>query len=76
MATATAPAPSVLHPRAAGSRLPRGRSSGGSACSSPGRASARPLMGILGLVMRLTQATLIGISPAWFYRLMTLHGWG
>ncbi|HEU5373632.1 MAG TPA: cbb3-type cytochrome c oxidase subunit I, partial [Gaiellaceae bacterium] len=34
------------------------------------------LMGILGLVMRLTQATVIDLSPAWFYRLMTLHGIG
>ena len=31
-------------------------------------------MGVLGLLMRLTQATVIGLSPAWFYRLMTLHG--
>src|SRR6185437_14131331 len=34
------------------------------------------LMGVLGLVMRLTQATVIGLSPAWFYRLLTLHGVG
>jgi cytochrome c oxidase subunit I len=33
-------------------------------------------MGVLGLLMRLTQATVIGLSPAWFYRLMTLHGSG
>ena len=33
-------------------------------------------MGVLGLIMRLTQATVIGLSPAWFYRLMTLHGAG
>ncbi|HZQ04905.1 MAG TPA: cbb3-type cytochrome c oxidase subunit I [Gaiellaceae bacterium] len=33
-------------------------------------------MGVLGLLMRLTQATVIGLSPAWFYRLMTLHGGG
>jgi cytochrome c oxidase subunit 1 len=33
-------------------------------------------MGILGLVMRLTQATLIDVSPAWFYRILTLHGAG
>ena len=34
------------------------------------------LMGVLGLIMRLTQATVIDLSPAWFYRLMTLHGDG
>jgi len=33
-------------------------------------------MGVLGLIMRLTQATVIGLSPAWFYRLLTLHGTG
>src|SRR6266550_202414 len=33
-------------------------------------------MGVLGLIMRLTQATVISLSPAWFYRLLTLHGIG
>jgi len=33
-------------------------------------------MGVLGLIMRLTQATIIGVSPAWFYRVLTLHGVG
>jgi cytochrome c oxidase subunit I len=33
-------------------------------------------MGVLGLIMRLTQATVISLSPAWFYRLLTLHGVG
>jgi cytochrome c oxidase subunit 1 len=33
-------------------------------------------MGVLGLVMRLTQADMIGVSPAWFYRILTLHGAG
>ena len=33
-------------------------------------------MGVLGLIMRLTQATVIDLSPAWFYRLLTLHGMG
>jgi cytochrome c oxidase subunit 1 len=33
-------------------------------------------MGVLGLVMRLTQAGAISLSPGWFYRLMTLHGGG
>ena len=34
------------------------------------------LMGVLGIVMRLTQATVIGLSPGWFYRILTLHGAG
>src|SRR6185437_4423876 len=34
------------------------------------------LMGLLGLVMRLTQATVISLSPGWFYRILTLHGAG
>jgi cytochrome c oxidase subunit 1 len=33
-------------------------------------------MGVLGLLMRFTQADDTGLSPAWFYRLMTLHGVG
>ncbi len=34
------------------------------------------LMGLLGLVMRLTHGGTITIAPAWFYRIMTLHGAG
>ena len=34
------------------------------------------VMGVLGLIMRLTQATVLDVSPAWFYRLLTLHGAG
>jgi cytochrome c oxidase subunit 1 len=34
------------------------------------------LMGLLGLLMRLDQAGMLVISPAWFYRVMTLHGSG
>ena len=34
------------------------------------------VMGVLGLVMRLTQAGAINLSPGWFYRLLTLHGGG
>lgn len=34
------------------------------------------LMGVLGLLMRLDQSGLVVIPPAWFYRLMTLHGAG
>jgi cytochrome c oxidase subunit 1 len=34
------------------------------------------VMGVVGLSMRLAQATVLDLSPAWFYRLMTLHGVG
>ena len=34
------------------------------------------LMGLAGLAMRLTQANVLGLSPTWFYRLLTLHGAG
>lgn len=34
------------------------------------------LMGLAGLGMRLTQAEVLDISDAWFYRLMTVHGAG
>jgi cytochrome c oxidase subunit 1 len=33
-------------------------------------------MGVLGLLMRLTQADVLGLPPTWFYRLLTLHGAG
>jgi cytochrome c oxidase subunit I len=77
MASVTAPAPSALHPRAA-------------AFTDDARSIERRigllfgttgivlilLMGVLGLIMRLTQATVVDLSTAWFYRLMTLHGMG
>ncbi len=34
------------------------------------------IMGVLGLMMRLTQANVLGLSDDWFYRIMTLHGTG
>lgn len=34
------------------------------------------LMGLLGIAMRLSQATVVHLSSAWFYRAMTLHGVG
>jgi cytochrome c oxidase subunit 1 len=75
--TVAAPRPSALHPRSA-------------AFTEDARPIERRvgllfgatgillilLMGVLGLIMRLTQATVIGLSPAWFYRLLTLHGMG
>jgi len=71
------PAPSALHP-------------GASAFTAEARVVERRLgllfavsgialiavMGVLGLVMRLTQATVLSLSPGWFYRLMTIHGVG
>jgi len=33
-------------------------------------------MGLAGLAMRFTQADVLGLSPSWFYRLLTLHGAG
>jgi cytochrome c oxidase subunit 1 len=77
MAASAAPTTEALHPRAI-------------AFTSEARGVERKLgllfagtgvalvagMGVLGIVMRLTQATVIGLSPAWFYRLLTLHGAG
>lgn len=31
---------------------------------------------LLGLAMRMTQATWLGVQPTWFYRLLTMHGAG
>ncbi|HEY1367740.1 MAG TPA: cbb3-type cytochrome c oxidase subunit I [Gaiellaceae bacterium] len=76
MATAAAPSP-TLHPRAAAFTL---ETAGierrfGLLFGATGVALVA-LMGVLGLTMRLTQATVVDLSPAWFYRLMTLHGTG
>ena len=77
MAAVTAPASSALHPRATAFTV---EASGverriGLLFAATGIGLVA-LMGVLGLIMRLTQATVIGLSPAWFYRLMTLHGGG
>jgi len=76
MATAAARS-SVLHPRAAPFTL---EAAGierrfGLLCLGTGVALVA-LMGVLGLTMRLTQATVLDLSPPWFYRLLTLHGTG
>jgi cytochrome c oxidase subunit 1 len=34
------------------------------------------VMGVLGLLMRLSQGELYTLPPTWFYRIMTLHGAG
>jgi cytochrome c oxidase subunit I len=77
MATATASAPSALHPRAATFTVEaRGIERRLGLLFAATGIALVAVMGVLGLIMRLTQATVIGLSPAWFYRLMTLHGGG
>lgn len=73
----TAPASQVLHPHAATFTVDARRLERlvGLVFAASGLALVL-LMGVLGLVMRLTQATVIGLSPGWFYRLLTLHGVG
>ena len=79
-AATAAPAPDVtaiLHPQAvaftADARLIERRA--GILFGATG-VSLVAVMGVLGLLMRFTQAEVIGLSPEWFYRLMTLHGAG
>ena len=76
-AATTTAAPTVLHPRAAAFTTPARSVERriGLLFASSGLALVL-LMGVLGLVMRLTQATVIGLSPGWFYRILTLHGAG
>lgn len=78
MATATTVAPSrVLHPRAdAFSVEARSVERRIGLLFATGGLVLVLLMGVLGIVMRLTQAAVIGLSPDWFYRLLTLHGAG
>ncbi|MGZ8715933.1 MAG: cbb3-type cytochrome c oxidase subunit I [Gaiellaceae bacterium] len=78
MAAATAaPASAVLHPRAADFTLEaRGVERRIGLLFGATGIALVAVMGVLGLLMRLTQATVLGLSPAWFYRLMTLHGAG
>jgi cytochrome c oxidase subunit 1 len=77
METTAAPASTVLHPRAAeftvDARSIERRI--GLLFAVSGIALVL-LMGLLGIVMRLTQATVISLSPGWFYRILTLHGAG
>lgn len=77
MATTAAPAPAVLHPSAAAFTVEAAGSERriGLLFAATGLALVL-LMGIAGIVMRLDQATVIDVSPAWFYRLLTLHGVG
>jgi cytochrome c oxidase subunit I len=78
MAAATTPQPAgVLHPRSArftvDAWLVERRI--GVLFAASGIALIA-LMGVLGLLMRFTQANVIDLSPGWFYRLLTLHGAG
>ena len=79
-AATAAPAPDVtaiLHPQAvaftADARLIERRA--GILFGATGVALVS-VMGVLGLLLRFTQADVIGLSPGWFYRVMTLHGAG
>jgi cytochrome c oxidase subunit 1 len=77
MATTAAPAPSVLHPDAAAFTVEPhavGRRVG--LLFGASGLAVVAAMGVLGLIMRLTQAEVLGLGQAWFYRLMTLHGGG
>jgi cytochrome c oxidase subunit 1 len=74
---ALAPAPTVLHPAAAAFTVEaRGIERRIGLLFLATGVALIAAMGVLGLIMRLTQATVIGLSPAWFYRLLTLHGTG
>ena len=77
MEAAAAPAPTVLHPRAAALAVSTARVERrvGLLFAATG-VSLVVVMGVLGLIMRLTQAAVISLSPGWFYRLLTLHGTG
>jgi len=76
MATTAAPS-SVLHPRAAPFTLePAGIERRFGLLFAGTGVVLVGLMGVLGLTMRLNQATVIDLSPGWFYRLLTLHGMG
>jgi cytochrome c oxidase subunit 1 len=67
----------VLHPRAAESTpLPRAAERSIGLLFIGSGLAVFALMGLFGLAMRLTQATVLDVSPAWFYRLMTVHGAG
>ena len=78
MASTTAALPSqILHPRAAAFTVEaRGIERRVGLLFAASGLLLVLLMGVLGLVMRLTQATVISLSPGWFYRLLTLHGAG
>jgi cytochrome c oxidase subunit I len=75
--TTTTPPSQVMHPRAAAFTVEaRGIERRIGLLFAISGLALVLLMGVLGLVMRLTQATVIGLSPGWFYRLLTLHGAG
>jgi len=76
-AATAAPASPVIHPRAAAFTVEaRGIERRIGLLFAGTGIALVALLGVFGLLMRLTQATVLGLSPAWFYRLMTLHGAG
>jgi cytochrome c oxidase subunit 1 len=77
MASTTAPAPSVFHPQAAEFTVDARRIERRVGLVYAGTGITLVLlMVVAGITMRLTQATVVDLSPAWFYRLLTLHGVG
>ena len=77
MASVAAPAPTVLHPRAAAFTVTaRGVERRFGLLFAVTGLVLIAMMGVLGLLMRLSQARVIHLSPTWFYRLLTLHGTG
>jgi cytochrome c oxidase subunit 1 len=78
MQTATiTQAPSVLHPAAAEFTIePRPIERRVGVLFAATGVVLFAVMGVLGLLMRFTQAEVLHLSPAWFYRLLTLHGAG
>ena len=77
MASTAAPAPSVFHPRAAEFTVDARRIERRVGLVYAGTGITLVLlMVVAGITMRLTQATVVDLSPAWFYRLLTLHGVG
>lgn len=77
MTTVPAPASTALHPSAAAFTVEaRGVERRFGLLFAATGLCLIAVMGLLGLTMRLTQAKVIHLSPAWFYRLLTLHGTG
>jgi len=77
MATVTPGLPGTLHPRAAAFTVEtRSIERCVGLLFAVSGIALIAAMGLLGLVMRLTQAGAINLSPGWFYRVMTLHGGG
>lgn len=73
---ATAAAEAVLHPQAGELAEPRVSERLVAWLFAGTGVAVIAAMGVGGLVMRLTQADVLHVSPSWFYRVLTLHGAG